>query len=142
AGGGLGIDHEGRSAPTPACSRAAAAPEIELLRASLAARDDEGWRRGTERVGHLLSEGFDPNVATLATARDIVSELSAARLVPAAPAPESTLRELGNLRAMRSLVRAPPPSPAPALEAPEPPAHEDDENGEDSHDADTDEDDS
>jgi uroporphyrin-III C-methyltransferase len=109
--------------------RAAVALEIELLRSSLATRDDEGWRRGCERVSHLLAGGFDEAAPALATAREIVTELSAATLVPQAAAPEMTLRELRNLRAMRSLVRdvvpaatgrsAAEPRPAPGVDADE-----------------------
>jgi uroporphyrin-III C-methyltransferase len=94
--------------------RASLMLEIALLRASLAATDTEGWQRGTERLGLLLATGFDSASPLLASAREIVSELGAARLVSAAPAPEQTLRELRNLRAMRSLVRDPAPVAAPA----------------------------
>jgi uroporphyrin-3 C-methyltransferase len=91
--------------------RAGLALEIELMRAALAARDDEAWQRGSQRLERLLAEGFDESAPLLASARGLVADLAAARLAPAIEAPELALRELRNLRAMRSIARDPPSVP-------------------------------
>ncbi len=106
----IGADAELERFPTEA-RRAGLTLEIELMRTSLAARDDEAWQRGVNRMQVLLAEGFEPTAQSLGAAREIVAELSAARLVEAAPAPDAALRELSNLRAMRSLTADPAPLP-------------------------------
>lgn len=99
--------------------RASLLLEIELMRANLAAADDPGWQRGSERIAQLLVAGFDDSAVELASARAIAAELGAARLRTTADAPDLTLRELRNLRAMHNLTRgsaAPAPPPAPAAQ--------------------------